>query len=198
MSESATAVSRHEPSVLTAGQWGMLCFLFSEVAFFATLIVAYVSFLGRDEVGPTPAEALSLPLVFCTTACLLASSVSIHFAEMFLRRGSQGLFCLLWGITIALGVTFLAGTAYEWHDLIFEQGLTISRNMFGTTFFTLVGFHAAHVTGGVLAMSIVLGLALRKQVTAEHHHGAEMISWYWHFVDVVWVAVFIVVYLLGR
>jgi cytochrome c oxidase subunit 3/cytochrome o ubiquinol oxidase subunit 3 len=105
---------------------------------------------------------------------------------------------LWWTATIALGLIFLAGTAYEWHDLITEQHLTISRNLFGSTYYTLVGFHALHVTVGVLAMLITLALAVRGAVTARNPAGVELISWYWHFVDGVWVIVFTVVYLFGR
>jgi Cytochrome c oxidase subunit III len=124
---------------LSPGQWGMLSFLLSEVAIFGTLIVTYLFYLGKDGVGPTPAEALSLPLVLFTTACLLASSVTIHRAERLLERGDQGGFVRWWAATIVLGVVFLLGTAYEWHDLIYHHGLTISRNLFGTTYYTLVG-----------------------------------------------------------
>lgn len=183
---------------LTPSQWGMLSFLFSEVAFFSTLIVVYISYLHRDRVGPTPREALSLGLVTGTTICLLSSSVTIHLAGMALERRRQALFCLWWAITIVLGITFLAGTAYEWHDLIEVHGLTIGRNLFGTTFYTLVGFHGLHVTAGVIAMLIVFGLALGRRVTHANQICVELVSWYWHFVDVVWVAVFSVVYLFGR
>ena len=93
---------------------------------------------------------------------------------------------------------FLVGTAIEWHDLITRHGLTIGRNLFGTSYYTLVGFHGLHVTGGVVAMSIVLGLALRGRITAANRQGVELIGWYWHFVDVVWVVVFLVVYVFGK
>lgn len=183
---------------LSAQQWGMLAFLLSEVAFFTTLIVVYISYLHRDRVGPTPAEALSLPLVIGTTICLLSSSVVIHLAGLALERGRQNLFCFWWAGTIVLGVGFLAGTGYEWYDLIKGHGLTIGRNLFGTTFYTLVGFHGLHVTAGVIIMLVVLGLALGRRVTHANRSGVELVSWYWHFVDAVWVAVFSVVYLFGR
>jgi cytochrome c oxidase subunit III len=182
---------------LTPQQWGMLSFLLSEVAFFSTLITAYVAFLGQDQSGPTPA-VLTLPLVIGTTICLLSSSGTIHVAESRLRAGARGQFLLWWAATIVLGVTFLAGTAYEWHELITERGLTISRNVFGTTYYTLVGFHALHVTVGVIAMLITLVLAVRGSVTARNHVGAGLVAWYWHFVDAVWIVVFTVVYLIGR
>jgi cytochrome c oxidase subunit 3/cytochrome o ubiquinol oxidase subunit 3 len=176
----------------------MLSFLVSEVAIFSTLIVTYLYYLGKDVVGPTPAEALTLPLVLCNTVCLLASSVTIHQAERTLERNNQGGFLLWWAATIVLGVLFLLGTAYEWHGLIYHHGLTISRNLFGTTYYTLVGLHALHVTGGVTVLLIVLGLALARQVTSANRAGVGLVGWYWHFVDGVWVAVFTVVYLVGR
>ena len=183
---------------LSAGQWGMLSFLVSEVALFGTLIVTYLFYVGRDVVGPTPAEALSLGLVVWTTACLLASSATVHVAERRLERGNQVGFLRWWLATILLGAAFLAGTAFEWRDLIERHHLTIGRNLFGSTYYTLVGLHALHVTAGVTIMLIVLGLALGRQVTSANRAGVGLVSWYWHFVDGVWVVVFTVVYLVGR
>ena len=97
-----------------------------------------------------------------------------------------------------MGVLFLAGTVYEWDNLITHDGLTISRNLFGTTYYTLVGFHALHVTAGVIVMLIMLCLAARREITGNHSVGVQLTSWYWHFVDGVWVVVFTVVYLVGR
>jgi cytochrome c oxidase subunit 3/cytochrome o ubiquinol oxidase subunit 3 len=175
----------------------MVCFLISESAFFSTLILAYVIFMGKSRTGPTPAGVLSLPLVLGTTACLLLSSLTVHFADRSLRHGDGKSFPALWGATIVLGVLFLAGTAYEWNDLI-GRGLTIATNLFGTTYYTLVGFHAAHVTMGVVMLAVVFVLALGRRVTAQNPLSVELVSWYWHFVDVVWVVVFTIVYLIGR
>src|SRR5262249_46139129 len=140
-------------------------------------------------VGRRSAVALSLGLVLFTTACLLSSSVTVHLAERALRAGGEASFRVWWAVTIGLGVVFLLGTAYEWHGLITEYGLTISRNLFGSTYYTLVGFHALHVTAGVVVLLIVLGLSLRRLVTAANRGGVELVSWYWHFVDGVWVVV---------
>jgi cytochrome c oxidase subunit III len=175
----------------------MVAFLVSEVALFGTLIFTYVFYLGRDVEGPTPAD-LSLSLVVCTTFCLLASSATVHIADRTLEQGSKGGFLRWWLATIVLGAVFLGGTAFEWHDLIDRHHLTISRNLFGTTYYTLVGLHALHVTGGVTIMLIVLGLALGRQVTSANRAAVGLVSWYWHFVDGVWVVVFTVVYLVGR
>ena len=184
---------------LSGAQWGMITFLLSEVAFFGTLIVAYLAYIGRDRLGPKPVEVFaSLWLVIVNTIFLLTSSGTVHVAEKALRSGAVSSFLAWWSATILLGVAFLAGTAYEWYELIVHHHLTIGTNLFGTTFYTLVGFHAAHVTGGVIVMLVFLGLALRREVTHQNHQGVELVSWYWHFVDGVWVVVFTVVYIVGR
>lgn len=177
---------------LDAAQWGMVAFLVSEAALFSTLIVVYLTFLGKDPVGPSPRETLSLPLVIGTTICLLSSSATIHRAERRLRSGDIPGFRTWWAATIGLGLAFLIGTGYEWYELISRHGLTIDRNLFGSTFYTLVGFHGLHVTAGLVAMSVVF---LLRPV---HRGAVELVSWYWHFVDGVWVVVFSVVYLYGR
>lgn len=182
---------------LNSTEWGMLAFLLSEVAFFSTLIVTYLAYMGKDQAGPTPA-VLSLPLVIGTTICLLSSSGTVHLAELALRRGSRGTFALLWSLTILLGAIFLVGTAYEWGELIERHHLTINTNLFGTTYYTLVGFHALHLTVGLIILSIVLVLVLRHKVSEPHALAVELTSWYWHFVDTVWVVVFTIVYLVSR
>jgi len=178
---------------------GMLAFLASEAAFFGTLIMAYVYFLRQTTHGdPNPSQVFRLRMIMVASACLFASSATIHLAERARRQSAQQAFLGWWGLTIALGVFFLLGTVREWSDLIGTWGLTISRNLFGSTYFTLVGFHALHVTVGVLALVIVFGLAWRRQLTERNDPGVEVVSWYWHFVDGVWAVVFTLVYLVGR
>jgi cytochrome c oxidase subunit 3/cytochrome o ubiquinol oxidase subunit 3 len=183
---------------LTAAQWGMASFLLSEVAFFGTLIAAYVAFMGSDVVGPTPREALSMPLVILATICLLSSSIVNHLAEQALERGQQSTFRRLLAVTIALGIAFLVGTALEWRELINEHHLTINRNLFGTTFYTLVGFHGLHVAVGVVVMLTFLAISFGRELCDQDRAGAQMIAWYWHFVDAVWIVVFLVVYVASR
>jgi cytochrome c oxidase subunit 3/cytochrome o ubiquinol oxidase subunit 3 len=178
---------------------GMLTFLLSEVAFFGTLIMTYVYFLHQTaHADPSPSQVFRLPIVLGATACLFSSSGTIHLAERALRRGLVPAFLRWWGLTIALGVSFLVGTGLEWAELIGKWGLTISRNMFGTTYFTLVGFHALHVTVGVIVMTMVFDLARRRQITQPNQVPVEVVAWYWHFVDGVWAVVFTLVYLIGR
>ncbi len=103
-----------------------------------------------------------------------------------------------WAFTIALGAVFLGGTAREWHHLIYDVGLTIRTNLFGTSYYSLVGLHAFHVTVGLLGLSLVLVLGLGEHVRREHAGRLDVLSLYWHFVDAVWVVVFTVVYVIGR
>ena len=182
---------------LTTNQWGVLAFLASEAALFSTLIVVYLAYLKADQTGPTPA-VLSLPLVIGTTTCLLISSITVHRAVKSLRWRDRTSFVRWWSASIVLGLVFLLGTAYEWRELIVQHNLTISRNLFGSCYFTLIGFHALHLTVGVVVMLVWLGLTLTRLLTTENRAGAELVSWYWHFVDAVWVVVFTVVYVVGR
>jgi cytochrome c oxidase subunit 3/cytochrome o ubiquinol oxidase subunit 3 len=178
------------------GKVGMACLIFAESAIFTIFVVAYLFYAGKSLIGPTPREVLETPIFF--TVCLLSSSLTIHFAARFLERGRRGAFLLLWLLTIVLGALFLYGTGQEWHRLIYEHGLTISTNLFGTTYYSLVGLHASHVTAGLIMLSIVLFFGLAGRVGPEQSARVDVLSLYWHFVDAVWVVVFTVVYVLGR
>ena len=178
------------------GKVGMTCLIFAESAIFTIFVVAYLFYVGKSLTGPTPREVLETPIFF--TICLLSSSLTIHLAGKFLERGRRGPFLLLWLLTIVLGTLFLYGTGKEWHRLIYEQGLTISTNLFGTTYYSLVGLHAFHVTAGLVMLSVVLLFGLAGRVAPEQSARVDVLSLYWHFVDAVWVVVFTVVYVLGR
>jgi cytochrome c oxidase subunit 3/cytochrome o ubiquinol oxidase subunit 3 len=178
------------------GKVAMACLIIAESAIFTIFVVAYLFYLGKSLTGPTPREVLETPIFF--TICLLSSSLTIHFASRFLERGKKAAFLGLWSLTIALGGLFLFGTGQEWHSLIYERGLTISTNLFGTTYYSLVGLHATHVTAGLLMLGIVLLFGLAGRVGPEQFARVDVLSMYWHFVDAVWVVVFTVVYVLGR
>ncbi len=197
MTEHAVAVTA-VPSESLRGRVGMLCFLCSEASFFAVFVVAYLFYVGKSATGPTPGAVLDLGLVGVNTACLLASSVTIGLAIRAVRRDRGRAFVGWWASTALLGVEFLAGTAVEWHRLLRTDGLTIATNLFGTSFYSLVGFHAAHVTAGVLAIAVVLALAAAGKVRRRDAERLELLSWYWHFVDGVWIVVFTSVYVVGR
>ena len=178
------------------GHVGMLVLIGAEAAIFTIFVVAYLFYIGRSLTGPVPRDVLSVPIFY--TICLLSSSLTIHLAAKALRRGSVRSFGILWFATIALGAAFLYGTATEWHRLIYHDGLTISTNLFGTTYYSLVGLHGFHVVVGLVALSIVMALTLLGSVRSEHAERVDVLSLYWHFVDVVWVVVFTVVYVIGR
>jgi cytochrome c oxidase subunit III len=178
------------------GKVGMACLIIAESAIFTIFVVAYLFYIGKSLTGPTPREVLETPIFF--TICLLSSSLTIHFAGKLLQSGSRAGFLGLWSFTILLGGLFLFGTGQEWHRLIYEHGLTISTNLFGTTYYSLVGLHAFHVTAGMIMLVIVAIFAVAGRVGTEHSRRVETLSLYWHFVDAVWVVVFTVVYLLGR
>jgi cytochrome c oxidase subunit III len=178
------------------GKVGMACLIIAESAIFTIFVVAYLFYVGKSLSGPTPREVLETPIFY--TVCLLSSSLTIHFAGKLLERGRRGAFLLFWLLTIALGALFLYGTGQEWHRLIYEHGLTISTNLFGTTYYSLVGLHAFHVTAGLILLSIVLLFGLAGRVGSEQFARVDVLSLYWHFVDAVWIVVFTVVYVLGR
>ncbi len=192
------------PLAETTGGWtlpyrgtvGMACLIIAESAIFTIFVVAYLFYLGKSFSGPTPREVLETPIFY--TVCLLSSSLTIHFAGKALERGRRAAFLLLWLLTIALGALFLYGTGQEWHRLIYQHGLTISTNLFGTTYYSLVGLHAFHVTVGLILLTIVLLFGLAGRVGPEQSARVDVLSLYWHFVDAVWVIVFTVVYVLGR
>ena len=187
-----------------SGEWslpsrrklGVIGLILTESALFTIFVTAYLFYIGKSITGPYPKEVLELPIF--ATICLLSSSLTVVLAERAFRRGNTGGFRLWWFITILLAVVFLGSTALEWRRLIFKDHLTISTNLFGTTFYSLVGLHASHVIVGLILLVLVLILSLRGYVTRAHAGHVEMLSWYWHFVDGIWVIVFTVVYIIGR
>ena len=178
------------------GKVAMAGLIIAESAIFTVFVVAYLFYVGKSLAGPTPREVLETPIFY--TICLLSSSLTIHFAAKSLARDRVGAFLGLWVLTIVLGGTFMYGTGQEWNRLIYEHGLTISTNLFGTTYYSLVGLHAFHVTAGLVMLCLVAIFAVAGRVRVEQSRRVEVLSMYWHFVDAVWVVVFTVVYVLGR
>ncbi len=177
------------------GRVGMFCLIAAESAIFVIFIVAYLFYAGKSLSGPTPA-ILHVPVFF--TVCLLSSSLTLHAAVRSLSRWNRAAFEFWWLVTIVLGASFLVGTAFEWRHLILDEGLTIRTNLFGTTYYSLVGLHAFHVTVGLLALAAVSLFGLFGKLERAHARDVEVLSLYWHFVDVVWVVVLTVVYGIGR
>ena len=191
------------PSAAEARQWvlppkgtvGMLLFIAAEASIFSIFVVAYLYYMGKDTIGPTPREVLKVPILI--TVLLLSSSGTITAAERALKHGRVRAFGVWWLATILLGAAFLVGTAQEWRELMTEHNLTIRTNLFGTTFYSLVGLHATHVLLGLIALTVVMLLTAAKKVRQEHAWRTVVLGLYWHFVDVVWVVVFTVVYVIG-
>jgi cytochrome c oxidase subunit III len=176
------------------GHVGMLSLIAAELAIFIIFVVAYLFYLGKSLSGPLPKDVLEVPIF--ATICLLSSSLTIHAAVVAL--GKVRAFGVWWFVTMVLGLIFLVETGREWHHLIVEKGLTISTNLFGTTYYSLVGLHAFHVTAGLILIATAMILTVLGKVKQEHNERADVFSLYWHFVDVVWIIVFTVVYVVGR
>jgi cytochrome c oxidase subunit 3/cytochrome o ubiquinol oxidase subunit 3 len=197
---STTAVLPHSPAeawtLPSRGIIGMACLIVAESAIFIIFVVAYVFYLGKSLTGPAPRDVLQLPIF--TSICLFSSSYTVHRAVSALEHSKRSA-CSVWlALTVLLGGIFLVGTGREWYELIYRDGLTIKTNLFGTTFYSLVGLHASHVLIGLVMLSIALLFSLRGQMTSRHTERLEVLSLYWHFVDAVWVVVFLVVYVFGR
>lgn len=178
------------------GYVAMSSLIIAESAIFSIFVVAYLYYLGRDVSGPTPHEVLELPIF--GTVCLLSSSFFIYLAEHAITVGKMGAFKLWWAVTILLGAIFMVDTAIEWHKLITHDHLTIATNLFGTTYYSLVGLHASHVIIGLIMLLFTLAFALTGKLNPTHAERVKVLALYWHFVDAVWVVVFTVVYIVGR
>ena len=195
MSTLPDIFARAEPWRLPSrGRVGMYSLIVGESAIFTIFVVAYVYYIGRSAYGPTP-QILDIPIF--NTTCLLSSSLTIWLAEHAVERGRMRAFAAWWALTMLLGIVFLAGTAIEWTRLITVNGLTIHTNLFGTTFYSLVGLHATHAVVGLLMLSLVMIFTLLGRVEQRHTERIQVLSLYWHFVDAVWVVVFTVVYIVG-
>src|SRR5450631_3915079 len=163
------------------GRVGMSCLIVAESAIFTIFVVAYIYNIGKSLYGPTPRQVLDIPIF--NSICLLSSSVTIMIAEHFLEKSRMRAFTIFWSLTFILGAIFLVGTGIEWHKLIYHDGLTISTNLFGTTFYSLVGLHASHVVIGLCALLLVLVFALAGKLEHRHAERVQVLALYWHFVD---------------
>jgi len=189
------AVGTTEWTLPDRGRVGVVCLIVTEFALFTIFVVAYVFYIGKSLTGPAPSQVLELPV--WPTVCLLSSSITVGLAARALKTSRMPGFKAWIGLTILLGLEFLRQTALEWRHLIADCHLTITTNLFGTTFYSLVGLHASHVVLGLTLLSLTLVLGLRGSMYGQARR-FELLAWYWHFVDAVWVAVFTVVYVIGR
>jgi cytochrome c oxidase subunit 3/cytochrome o ubiquinol oxidase subunit 3 len=177
------------------GTVGIIFLIVTESVLFLTFVLVYLIYMGNSLTGPYPKDVLETPIL--ATICLLSSSFTIIGAEHALEHNRVGQFRLWWAVTIALGLYFLFDTGMEWRKLIYTDHLTISTNLFGTTFYSLVGLHASHVTVGLTFLLLVLGVSVLGFPIETQKRRVKFLSWYWHFVDAVWVIVFTVVYIIS-
>jgi len=177
------------------GRVGMWCLIAAESAIFTIFVVAYLYYAGKST-GPTPREVLEVPVFI--SICLFSSSFTIVMGEKAVHRGNVKLFTVWLFATIVLGAIFVIGSFREWYRLIYEDGVTISSSLFGTTFYSLVGLHLSHVIVGLTMLSLVLIFSLLGWVKQEHAPRIGVLALYWHFVDTVWVVVLSVVYFIAR
>lgn len=188
----------HEPTStgLSHRKLLMWAFLGSDCMFFGSLIATYMVYKGKSLVGPFPEDVFSIPTTSVSTFVLLMSSMSMVLAYSALTRGSLKGFRIWILSTAIMGMTFLAFQVFEFRDFA-VHGLTLKTNLFGSTFFTLTGFHGAHVTLGVIWLLSLYFYSFRGGVTPERNLDVDLAALYWHFVDVVWIVIFTVVYLFG-
>jgi heme/copper-type cytochrome/quinol oxidase subunit 3 len=173
---------------------GVGLFLFSETWFFLILVITYAFFHSRPADGPSAANSLNVMRTLMFSICLFLSSGTIHLAARSFRMGDRSGVSRWLALTLALGAIFLLGQTREYLGL-FAHSVTISTNLFGSTFFTLTGFHGLHVLIGLVALGALLGIVMSGRLGAIKPSGFESVAMYWHFVDAVWVVIFSVVYL---
>jgi heme/copper-type cytochrome/quinol oxidase subunit 3 len=173
---------------------GMWLFLATEVMFFGGLIAAFVHYKVRNP-SPTETALLDVTLVGINTFVLLTSSLTVVLGLSAIRRGERGKLTAYLALTIFLGLAFLGGQGNEFAAL-YREGLTLTSSLFGSSFFTLTGFHGLHVLIGVLWAGSTLAKALRGGYSADDNIGVEVFGLYWHFVDIVWIVLFTIIYLI--
>jgi cytochrome c oxidase subunit III len=188
----------HEGGINTA-LLGMLLFIGSEVMFFAGLFAAY--FNARAAAPAWPPEGLEHViepnlLVLLATGLLVFSSLTMQWGVWRIRKGDRTGLNRAVAVTLILGIIFLLMQAYDYYELVSHHHFGINSGVYGTLFFTLTGFHGAHVFGGVVGLAIILLRGVAGQFSARHHIAVEAVSAYWHFVDVVWIVLFATLYFL--
>lgn len=188
-----SGVSAQHPLLHEKVRLAVVLFLISEFIFFVFLVVAYVYSRQGEISGPTAHSSLVPWKTGIYTAVLLTSSGTIYLAERSLEHRRRA-FAFWMSLTIALGSIFLFGEMREYATLL-HHDVSVSRNLFGSTFFTLTGFHAVHVTLGLVMLAVLLGLVFFDKLGAKRRTAFKSVSYYWHFVDLVWIMVFSVVYL---
>lgn len=175
---------------------GMWVFLGSECLLFGALIATYLVYRGRSINGPYPKDIYDIPFTSVSSFVLLMSSLTMVLALSAIQRGDNRRLRIWLICTAMLGATFIAGQIYEFTSFI-REGLTIKTNLFGSSFYVLTGFHGVHVTLGILMLLSLARLSWSGKITKDNAEVVEIVGLYWHFVDVVWIVIFTVVYLIN-
>jgi heme/copper-type cytochrome/quinol oxidase subunit 3 len=193
----AEAHAAHPPTSTGLNSRKMLfwAFLGSECMFFGSIIATYLVYRGRDKAGPTPAEIFEIPFTSVSAFVLLMSSLTMVLALAGIQRGNQKRGAFWLAATAILGMVFVGGQCYEFTEF-FYKGLALQTNLFGSTFYVLTGFHGTHVTVGVIWLWTLFWLAMRGKIPAGKSLDVEIAGLYWHFVDIVWIAIFTLIYLI--
>ncbi|HLC28078.1 MAG TPA: cytochrome c oxidase subunit 3 [Dehalococcoidia bacterium] len=173
----------------------MWLFLSSECLFFGSLIAAYLLYRDSSVTGPYPDELFDIPFTSVSAFQLLVSSVTMVLALAAIQRGNVRAMQIWLLATALLGLLFVSGQAYEFTQF-YREGLTLETNLFGTTFFVLTGFHGAHVTVGILILMSLFAVSLQGRIQKKDSLNVELAGLYWHFVDIVWIVIFTLVYLI--
>ncbi|HET6614817.1 MAG TPA: cytochrome c oxidase subunit 3 [Dehalococcoidia bacterium] len=173
----------------------MWLFLASECLFFGSFIAAFLLYRDRNVTGPYPEDLYDIPFTSVSSFVLLMSSLTMVLALAAIQRADLRAMRVWLVATALLGLTFLAGQAFEFTEF-WNEGLSLHQNLFGTTFFVLTGFHGAHVSVGVLLLLSLVDASSRGKLTADHSLTVELVGLYWHFVDIVWIVIFTLIYLI--
>ena len=192
-----TFESEHEATStgLPNTKLAMWLFLASDCLLFGALISAYVLYRGSSVVGPYPGDVFDIPYTSVSSFVLLASSLTMVLALAAIQRGEIGRMRVWLLATALLGMTFVGGQVYEFTSF-YREGLTLSTNLFGTTFYVLTGFHGTHVGVGILMLLSLVSMSFTGRITPRDTMAVELVGLYWHFVDIVWIIIFTVVYLI--
>jgi heme/copper-type cytochrome/quinol oxidase subunit 3 len=189
----------HSPHVTNTGlsneKLAMWAFLGSECLLFGALISTYLLYKGRSTTGPYPEDVYDIPFTSASSFMLLMSSLTMVLALAAIQRGDTRRMRLWLLATATLGSLFITGQVYEFTSF-YREGLSLSTNLFGSTFFVMTGFHGVHVTLGILMLLSLFGVSARGNLPPERAEVVELTGLYWHFVDIVWIVIFTVVYLI--
>jgi heme/copper-type cytochrome/quinol oxidase subunit 3 len=200
VADHALAHEAHDPNLGNTGldhrKMGMWIFLGSDCMFFGSLIGTYLAYKGKSLWGPGPRDVFNIPLTSYSAALLLASSLFMVLALARLQENRIKAAAFWLGATALFGLHFVLNQVYEFTTFALHEGLTLGTNLFGSSFFVLTGFHGAHVSLGVVWLTIIMVLALRGKIDRRDYTKVEIAGLYWHFVDIVWIAIFTVIYLI--